>query len=43
MEERSFEKMKVPPLTSIKNKSIKIADSKKFNIVGEISSKTHFP
>lgn len=42
MEERSFEKMKVPPLTSIKNKSIKIADSKKFNIVGEINSKTHF-
>jgi hypothetical protein len=43
MEERSFEKMKVPPLTSIKNKSIKNVDSKKFNIIGEINTKIPFP
>jgi hypothetical protein len=43
LEERSFEKMKVSPLTSIKNKSIKNVDSKKFNIVGEINTKMPFP
>jgi hypothetical protein len=43
LEERSFEKIKVPPLASIKNLSIKNVDSKKFNPLVENKINTAFP